>query len=281
MTLLTAEAPTGQAPAAPGGTSPEGSVVPTSSEGTVNWRDSLPDDIKSHTAISQFPDVGMLAKSYIHAQSMVGKKGVIVPGEKASDEEWGSFFKSIGQPERDKYDIKAPEGVQVNPEVLNQFKEMAHKNGLLPKQAQGLLDWYTKYEGQVIAQTKAQKDAAEKQSVEQLKVEWGEGFDKQSKLAQMAVNELGGDEFKKYLGDKGLINDTYLAKVFAKVGKLMGEDKIRGEGGGKFGMTPVEIQSEINSVYSNFSHPYFDTTHPSHGSSKQRMEQLFKMLNPG
>ena len=36
-----------------------------------NWRDSLPDDIKDHQSLQNIADVGALAKTMIHAQSMV------------------------------------------------------------------------------------------------------------------------------------------------------------------------------------------------------------------
>ena len=63
---------------------------------TKTWRDSLPDDLKNNATLANFDNVENLAKSYVHAQSVIGKKGVIKPGEKASDEEWGNFYKELG-----------------------------------------------------------------------------------------------------------------------------------------------------------------------------------------
>src|ERR1043166_4213884 len=55
--------------------------------GQVSWRDSLPDDIKGNATLANVQSVQDLAKGYIHAQGLIGKKGIIPPGDKASDEE--------------------------------------------------------------------------------------------------------------------------------------------------------------------------------------------------
>lgn len=246
---------------------------------SASWRDSLPEDIRANPALAQIHDIPSLAKSFVHAQSVIGKKGVFPPGEKATDEEWTQFFKSIGQPELEKFEIALPKDKQTNPELVTKFKALAHKNGLLPKQAQALMDWYVNEEtGAADARTKASKLENDAQ-LETLKKDWGEGYDKQVALARLAVNELGGEVFQQYLTKSGLADNAQLARFMAKVGKLLGEDKIRGDGGGKLGQTREEIQGEINKVMGDPKHPYFDASHAGHKQALSHMEGLYRKLH--
>ena len=48
------------------------------SEEVANWRTELPDDIREHSSLSSIQDVGNLAKSYINAQSMIGRDKIPV-----------------------------------------------------------------------------------------------------------------------------------------------------------------------------------------------------------
>lgn len=286
MTLLTNEGNGGnqqqnqqqQNSGGSGGTS--GGSQGGSSQGSgsgSSWRDSLPEEIRNEGALSVFSDVGSLAKSYLSTKALVGKKGVIVPGEKATDEEWGAFFKSIGQPEADKFDVKIPEGVQANQDFVTKFKEMAHKSGLLPKQAQGLLDWYAKHEMETLTSRKAQSQATQKQGLEALQKEWGAAYEKEIAKARLAVKELGGEELQQHLEKTGLGNDPVMIRLMAKAGSLLGEDKLRGEGAGRMGaQTPAEIQKSIEAIMGNKSHPYWDRNHPGHKSAIAEMEQLWK-----
>lgn len=275
MSLLTTPEPSSQ-PQGQSQTSSPSPSAPTTSlpPSPSSWRDSLPEDIKNHSAISQYEDVGALAKSYINAQSLIGKKGVIVPSEKASPEDWSNFYKQLGQPDLEKFEIKLPEGTELNPEVLNQFKDAAFKSGLLPKQAQGLLEWYTKFEKDTMATLQSQKQQSTAQEIDSLKKEWGDGFQKQVALAQMAVKELGGEGFVKYLVDSGLASNVPLTKFMAQVGKLLGEDKLRGEGVGAFGKTPQELDAEIQAMFE--SPAFMDKNHGGHAKAMQQWEALQK-----
>ena len=260
------------------GTPPVGAGAGTPPSGTPSWRDTLPEDIKGNGALAQFKDINDLAKSYVHAQAMIGKKGVIVPGEKASDEEWSKFYKDIGQPEVDKFEIAPPKDSKVNADFLKGLKEHAHKMGMLPKQAQGILDWYLSNEKVYGDAAMKELQTAQEKGLGDLKQEWGQGYDKQIASAQAAVRELGGPEMIAYLNETGFGNDPKLIRLMAKAGALLGEDKIRGEGAGKFGQTPDEIRKEINSIMGNPQHPYFDSAHPSHRSAVAEMGSRYKAL---
>lgn len=270
-----------------GGASTSGSSAGTSSAGgssgssggASTWRETLPEEIRGNATISKYSDIGSLAKAHIELQGLVGKKGVFPPGEKATPEQWKEFYKSVGQPDFEKYEVKLPDGKKVNQSVFDGFRKLTHDTGLMPQQAQGILDWFV---GQEESSNKTRAESTKAKTVEEhaaLKKEWGDGYDKQLGLARLAMKELGGEEFEKYVSESGLGDNTRVVKLLAKAGGLLGEDKIRGDGGGgKFGMTPSEVQTEIDKIRSDLKHPYYDSKHGGHSAALKRMEFLYQKL---
>jgi hypothetical protein len=203
---------------------------------------------------------------------------VIVPGEKAGEDEWNSFFESIGRPQVDKYELKTPEGKEVNKTFVEKYKEIAHKSGLLPKQAQAIMEHYIAFEENAMKEHAETQKKTLQEAQAGLKREWGEAFDKNVKLAEMAVQESGIEGLGEYLDKTGLNNDPQIAKLLAKMGSMFGEDKLRGEAAGRFGgQTPAEIQLEIDKLMAQPG--YFDSSHATHKSLTGQMEALMKKLH--
>ena len=253
----------------------------TGSTDGKTWRDSLPEDIRGNPAITSFKDVESLTKSYIHAQSLVGKKGAVVPSEKSTPEEWKTFYQQIGVPPAEKYEISAPKDYAIPPETLGWFKGIAAENGLLPQQASRVLDAYSKFESEAVKArtTKIAEEAAAK--MDALKKEWGDGFDKHLSSARFVVKELG-EEFQGYLNETGLGNDTTLIRAFAKLSKSFGEDKLREGGVISTGQSPAELQSAIDELRANGNeNGLYDAKHPMHKVSLGKMELLYKKMSGG
>lgn len=250
----------------------DGQTPPTST--TPHWRDSLPADLKDHPSLASFTDIGNLAKSYVNAQSMIGKKGVIPPTDKSSDEEWDNFYKQIGRPEADKYEFDTPK--EANADTIKAFKAVAHKAGLLPKQAKALVEWFGGFEKEASGKLSEQKALEQKASLENLKKEWGTGYDKEITAAKLAVKEVGGEEFAQYLEKTGLGNDAGMIKAMAKFGKLLGEDKIRGANTGRMGVTPEEAKAKIAELTSDPA--YADSRHGRHQVLVNQVSELYKQL---
>ena len=50
--------------------------VPEVAQSVEDWRDSIPEEIRGHSSLAHINDIGALAKSYLHAQQMVGAEKV-------------------------------------------------------------------------------------------------------------------------------------------------------------------------------------------------------------
>lgn len=257
---------------------PTGSVL-TQSSGTVtetppDWFTQLPEEIRSEGALKQFKDIGSLAKSYVHLNKK-RNDALAVPGDDAKPEEIEQFYSKLGRPESpDKYDLKLPEGSMMKVEGIAPFKEIFHKAGLTPKQAQNILE---AYDGQVKASLDMQKKA-NAEALSALQVEWGGEYNKRIAAAQAAVKEFGDDSLTAYLEESGLGNHPMVIRLMSKIGESLVEHQIVGQSSGAMGVSPSQIQAEIAKIEGN---PILrQRNHPERDQLINRRNELYSALYP-
>ena len=266
-----------------------------------NWRDSLPDDLRSAGSLKDIPDIPTLAKAYNDAQSYIGRS-VRIPGEDASDdtwgefkdklvqvpgigviptpesseEDWGHFYNSMGRPETpDDYDIKRPEGVDENPEAESGMRDIMHKLGLSNQQATGLVNWMN--EG--LVQVGEQGRATQEEALSNLKQDWGQAFDTKMNDAKNALSTYGGDSLVEELNATGLGNSVPLIRAFAEIGKGLSENPAMNMGDQRNAQTtPAEAREQINEILANPAHPYNDDSHPNHSAEVNRVSLLYQTV---
>ena len=236
---------------------------------TSDWRESLPEQIRGHEGLKDIKDVGALANSYLHAQSMVGADKIAIPRKSATDEDWSNVYAKLGRPEEAKgYELQFGEGQEVNDDFLNAFKEVSHNAGFTNKQAQKLATWY---QSQVTSQEEiqeAQFRSLQEESVTALKKEWGKAYDERVKTASNVLQEFGDTTLADMrLADGSLVGDSpQMVKLLANMGKYLadktGEDSFVGEKGSGV-MAPDEAQSKLRELTATDT-PYWDERHPEH-----------------
>lgn len=248
------------APAAPAVSIPE------------NWKDALSEDLKADPSLGVIKDIQSLAKSYVHAQKMVGKDKIVVPDQHATDEDWKGVFKKLGLPEApDKYTVKA-EGFDQG--FIKDFTQAAYNMNLLPKQAENILGFYKEFAGKSIETQQAQIQARQQEEIGSLKKEWGAAFEKNLAIAKGALDQFADEDTKKYIIESGLGNDTKLVKLLKTIGEKMGEDQFVGEAKKQAGLTPGEAKEKVNTILGNREHPYWSKSHPNH---KAAVSEVFKL----
>lgn len=141
-------------------------------------------------------------------------------------------------PEDGKYDLKMPEGVKVDQELLDaiapEFKEL----GLTHAQAQKLADKFIASQ-----QARAEKQGAEwsatitkwADDAKSDKEIGGAKWDETVSSAQRAVKTLGTPELRDYFDASGGGNHPEVIRFMAKVGAMLKEDNPAGGGGEGFG----------------------------------------------
>ena len=259
-------------------------VVQTNTEATAavetNFKDLIPESFKEDKSLNNFNNMEDLLKSYKHAQSLVGADKIPVPNKHATEEDWNEVFKRLGAPEKPedyKYDFKDQE---MDSQQVSEFNKTAHKLGLLPKQAEGLIKYYNEMNGNKAA---SEEDAAAQGQLAtetELKKEFGPQFAKRLDQAKkLAVNSLGSDFLENtYLKDGSRLGDNLnVIKAFSQLADKLSEDEII-KGDGSEYMTAKDLEKEINELTQEGS-AYWSKTHPNHKKSVDEVLKLRELLN--
>lgn len=148
---------------------------------------SIPEQYAQNTWAQNIKSPDDLWNQFANAQSLIGKRPAGIPTSDAPPEEWDKFYQTLGRPESpDKYGLPKidglPEGFDISP-YEGKFKELAHKVGLSPKQAEKAWQEYMGLE--LGAQSENAKAQAERQA-------------QQEKEFNDLSNKLFGDQFEAY-----------------------------------------------------------------------------------
>lgn len=137
----------------------------------------------------------------------------------------------------EKYDLKLPEKSLLDPSVLERTAASAKARGLTNEQAQKELDAVAgevaKYHETLLEQHKTKVSEWEQQSRNDKEI-GGTAFAANAELSRRVVEKFATPEFAKILNDSGYGNHPELVRVFARIGRAIGEDRPGGSnpGGG-------------------------------------------------
>ena len=252
--------------------------TPPIQEQIQNWKDSLPDELKGEKALESIQDIPGLAKSYIHAQKMIGSDKIPVPNKFATDEDWQAVYDKLGRPqEPDAYNFKLDENSSIDENALKGFKEAAHKNGLLPKQAEGIMKFYDEMTQSYMQDLNSKSEQSRMNAEQSLKKEWGPAYDNKLNQAGAIANKYLQNDFSNLtLSDGTRIGDhPDFVKAFANIANDLGEDKLVQSTGPQY-MTPKEIDKQLRELQANGS-AYWDKHHPNHAAAVQEVQDLLAL----
>ena len=259
---------------------PQTVLTETEQPKEVNFRDLIPENFREEKALDNFNNMEDFVKSYLHAQKLVGADKIPVPNKHATEEDWNEVFKRLGAPSDPndyKYDFKDQEMDQGQ---VQEFNKTAHKLGLLPKQAEGLIKFYNEMN---INNAASQEEAAAQAQMNveaELKKEFGPQFNKRLDQAKrLAVNSLGQDFLENtYLKDGSRLGDNLnVIKAFSDLADKLSEDPII-QGDGTSYMTAKDIEKEITELTQEGS-AYWDKNHINHQKAVDEVLKLREMLN--
>ena len=252
--------------------------------GSSDWLDSIEESLKTEPSLSDIKDVNSLAKSYVHAQKMIGADKIVMPNDKSTEDEWNDFYAKLGRPE--KYEIKQPElreGVDFDPAAAASMEEIMHKAGLSQTQAQSIIDGYWDMIGDQYDSLVEQAQADQEASQEELRKEFGRAFDQKVALAKRAAEEFGGKPFLEWLEKSGQGDNAAIVRMLANAGAQMSESgAMTGEGSQGFALTPNSAKQEIGRLTgdSNFMNQYYDSEEPGHEQAVLKMQELYQFAYP-
>ena len=259
---------------------PQTVLTETEQPKELNFRDLIPDNFKEEKSLNNFNNMEDFVKSYLHAQKLVGADKIPVPNKHSTDEDWNEVFKKLGapnSPEDYKYNFKDQEMDQGQ---VQEFNKTAHRLGLLPKQAEGLIKFYNEMNANNAASQEEAAAQAQLNVETELKKEYGPQFNKRLDQAKkLAVNSLGSEFLENtYLKDGSRLGDNLtVIKAFSDLADKLSEDPII-QGDGSSYMTAKDIEKEINDLTQEGS-AYWDKNHINHQKSVDEVLKLREMLN--
>lgn len=242
----------------------------------TSFLDMLPEDLRQEPSLRSFTNPADLAKSYVHAQRMIGADKIPLPGKSATDDEWRAIYQKLGAPDDpQKYELSTETKV-LDENAIGEFRNAAFEAGLNNRQA----DTVAKFMDSTLqtAQAKFEQQSEELRygGEQELRKEWGQAFDQRVELAyKAAVDTLGDanllDEIK--LADGRMLGDhPAIVRMFAKIAEQIGEDNLIGDTT-EMVMTPNEASQRISEMTRRDS-PYWDKMHPEHDKYVQEVLRL-------
>lgn len=219
----------------------------------TTWRDALPQDLRDNPSLKTINDVPSLAKSYVHAQSLVGADKIVMPKDNASPEEWNNFWNKVGRPNNPEgYGLGRPENFpegSFDKDMHDHMLKVFHESGMTSKQAKTLYGKYMEYVGSRMQQAQTQQQQESAATMERLKSEYGADFNVRVAAAQKAIQKFGSPELVSYLEKSGMGNSPELIKLFSNVGLSMSESSADVGGNAGFGgITPIQAQAELSQL---------------------------------
>lgn len=252
-----------------------------SQEQQVDFQSLIPESYKEEKSLQNFSNMDDFVKSYLHSQKLVGADKIPVPNKMATDEDWKAVYDRLGRPETpDGYKYNLPKETKLEEKTLKAFSEEAHKLGLLPKQAEGIINYYNSIAEQSEQAATVNEEAARAEAEVELRKEYGPAYDlKIAQARNLATNTFGPDFLRNTkLADGSVLgNHPQVVRAFADLASKISEDGIV-QGEAASAMTVKEIDGEIESLTQPGS-AYWDKTHINHRKAVGEVQRLYELKN--
>lgn len=258
--------------------------TPAGDQGT-SWFDGLPDDLKGDKSLdvySKDPEgLSKLIKSHNEAQKMLGQKGLVRPGEGATDEEKAAFDKQLRQlmnvPESaDKYDMTVPEKYKDVPRdeaMGKEFSELGLKIGLSPEQMAAINEWSYEFISKQAEAGAQQADMNDADFEKSMKEAYGDKATETMEKAKATMLSLVSEQNRAALAELPNAALVGLVEAFNTVNtKFMGEDVPELAALRESGKTPDQVRQDKLQLMQ--SKAYSDPMHPEHEATVKKVNEL-------
>jgi len=259
------------------------------------WYDNLGEEAGKDTNITKYKTSEDFYKGYKSQVEMIGKKGIIPPGENSTPEEKETYLNALGRPEAPEgYKIDTIEGlhesISITPESSAEFQAAAHKMGFTNQQANDLNSWYLNAVSEQAKQSAVAETDAMQKAETTLRAEWGEKFDANKQMVASMVLNAGGQEAIDAMGGvDGIGNNPVVLKTLGKIAGLLSEDQIgnlkpvgQQVGGNE---SQQDASTKINAMNTDKDSPWhkalWDESDLKHDQAVSERNRLYKIAYPG
>ena len=250
---------------------------------SVDFKTLIPQENQEEKSLQNFSNMNDFVKSYLHSQKLVGADKIPLPNKLATKEDWDVVYSKLGRPETaDGYKYELPKETKLDEATLKNFSEEAHKLGLLPGQAQGIIKYYNNLAEQNEQSQNVNVEASKANAEAELRKEFGPAYDlKIAQARNLAVNAFGNEFLRntKLADGTPLGNSPEVIRAMATLAERMSEDSfVKGEG--TAAMTVKEIDTQIETLTQPGS-AYWDKSHVNHRKAVQEVQRLYQLKDNG
>lgn len=250
-----------------------------------DWFASLETDVRDRLAGKNWKTPNDMGRSYIELESKIAAKGVIPPGEKATDEERAAFYDQLGRPkDAAAYEFALPDGrdpTEIEKAFHEALRPALHKAGLTQAQLAIVNEGWNAFQ---VDQANAAKAGAE-QAMTELRREWGGDAEAKFAQAQDAWKTFGpGDEVLDQLD--AIAGAANVLRFLQKVGAAMDEAGAMPGGGGNPNdplRSPAAARAEIERLTKDedFQKKFTDNQHAEYADLVAHMQRLHEVAGRG
>jgi len=236
-----------------------------SDDGKFNqsWVEALPEDLGKHSIWSKYDNPVDLIKGTINAQSQIGRK---------AEEFWTSEDENdvakrreiMGLPEDyEGYSLEAgeiPEGLEIDQERIDAFRQLAYENNIPPEAAQAILEFEMQNAIDEFNSSDTQQEVYRQEAESVLREEWkGDKYEYNLAKVSETMDYLGLGDFKD---DPAIGNNTeFIKAVFEHVVPLIDSDDLietrKSDNYATINDQLVEVEQRMNEYRGNTSElPY-------------------------
>lgn len=211
------------------------------------WKEHyVPEELRADKVYDTFDDVRGGLKMLGSLQNMIGKKGIIVPGEASPPTEWDNFYRELGRPDtKDQYVMKVPEDLAdyYDEGLIAEARDIFFDLGYDQKKVDTLWAF----------EEKRVRSALETQAAQQLEAdnaftEWGTANPEKKHSANRMIAENCNDEEHKTALLEALDNNIAFAELLSNVSAKFKEHRIISGAEPPGGMTAGEAMTEAKKI---------------------------------
>ncbi len=179
-------------------------------------------------------------------QNMIGKKGIVVPGEASPPTEWDNFYRELGRPDtKDQYQMKVPDDLAeyYDENLVAEARDIFFDMGYDQKKVDRLWEFEEKrIRGGLEAQ------AAKQLETDNAFTEWGAANPDKMHWANRMIAENSNDEEHKEALLEALDNNIAFAELLSNVSVKFKEHKVISDTEPPYGMTADEALTEAKKI---------------------------------
>lgn len=218
------------------------------STGWVNpdgiFGDGVPEKIKNLIEAKKWNSIEQVVEGYTNLEKMTGTgKHLLIPDDD-DPEAWAEVYNTLGRPETpDGYEFEEDEEVPLEADLMDMFRQFAHKENYTKKQAASAIAFYQDVVKMAKKADAESKETQKQENIAALKQKWGEAnYEGKVKGARAIADKLG---IYRTLEAKGLASDPEIISMLDTIASRAAEDVITPSTPAELSKSPLEELEEI------------------------------------